>query len=80
MNKAHFKTMRVTSVKVSVDGTGVSNRIKKGLCLINITEIQTAFEDELTGQLEIVMKSGDRFFVKNLTLVEIEQIMNGLNK
>jgi len=78
MNKVHFKIMRVASVKVSIDGSGVTNRIKRGLCLINITEIQTAFEDELTGQVEIVMKSGDRFFVKNLTLVEIEQIMNGL--
>lgn len=78
MNKLNFKSFRVTSVKTSIDDNGISSKIKRGTCLINITEIATAFEDDLTGQVEVVMKRGDRFIVKNITLFEIQQMLRAL--
>jgi hypothetical protein len=71
--------MRVASVKVSLDVDGMSSRIKKGNCLIDFTEIQHAFQAD-NEEVEIVMKSGDRFFAKNLTLVEIDLILNRLRQ
>lgn len=78
MNKNHFKMMRVTSVKVSVDKEGFNSRIKRGLCMIDLTQIQHVEYGE--GQTEVVMKTGDRFNVENITFDELVVLLRDLKE
>ena len=76
MNKTHFKLMKIATVKTSLTSEGVRTKLSRGIGLIKLTEIQFIY-DSADG-LELVMNSGDRFFVENLTLVQIQNFINGI--
>lgn len=69
--------MRVTSIKAVLRSDGMGEAIRKGNCLIDLTKIQHAFQAD-NEETEIVMRSGDRFFVKKPTFNELEQLLLGL--
>jgi hypothetical protein len=68
--------MRVSSVKLSIDEDGVIGKIRKGNCLIDLSQVQHV-ESNSEG-IEIVMRSGDRFFVENLTFDEIVGLLRSI--
>ena len=76
MNKTHFKLMKIAIVKTSITSDGVKTRLNRGIGLINLKEIQ--YISDTKEGIELIMRSGDRFFVENLTFGDVQTIINGI--
>lgn len=69
--------MRVTSTRLVINEGGMESKEKKGNCLIDLTQIQHVETVDLVTS-EIIMRSGDRFFVEKPTFDEIVEMLQKL--
>ncbi len=79
MNKENYRMMKVSSVRVAMNEEGFITKIKKGLCLISLTGIESVFKGDDDDDVEIIMKTGERFVVKNIDIIELKDTLERLN-
>jgi hypothetical protein len=78
LNKNNYRLLKVVSEKLTASEKGFGLKKSRGQALINITEISDVFKVTGEEQVEIVMKNGNTFIVKNMDLGDLLQALNKL--